>query len=196
MANALPLVPCDGCGQLADAAHISRRLRRLEWATRYRPIHIQSLLVSGISPQNDDEFFYSPQAAFQGEAGNILAAASVSTQDRTPESVQSEFQKRGLMLIHVLDCPFSTDSAPFEPRPVLEKQLSATITRIRRSLKPKRVLLISAELAPLAGKFLAADLRCPVFPSTSDTFLGSEESSESEWQAFRAALVNTHVQTA
>ena len=196
MSHTSQLLPCDGCGQLADSTHISRRLQRLEWATRFRPIHIQSLLVSGISPHGDDEFLYNPRANFQGEARNILDAAAVSSEGKSPESVISEFQKRGLMLIHILECPLSSGTSPFEARPLLEKQLAATATRIRRSLKPKRVLLISAALASLIDKLLETDLGCPVFPASKEPFLRSSTASEAERQAFRAALVSSHVQTA
>jgi len=44
------LLPCDGCGQPASAEHIARRLQRLEWATRFRPIHIQALLLAAFRP--------------------------------------------------------------------------------------------------------------------------------------------------
>lgn len=195
MPNTPQLLPCDGCGQPADSGHISRRLQRLEWATRFRPIHIQSLLVSGISPRSDDEFLYNPQAMFRGEARNILTAASILSDRRAPEAVLAEFQKNGLMLIHVLECPLSSDSSPFEARPILENQLAATITRIRRSLKPKRVLLLSSDLSPLAGKLLQSDLGCTAFPSKG-AFLASESPSGAELAEFRAALVSSYVQSA
>src|SRR5207249_10650226 len=53
--DALPILsnstdlPCDGCGQAASAEHIARRLRRLEWATRFRPVHIHTLLRGGVA---------------------------------------------------------------------------------------------------------------------------------------------------
>jgi len=46
---------CDGCGQSADAEHIARRLKRLENMTRYRPIHIQALLMGAASPAEDGD---------------------------------------------------------------------------------------------------------------------------------------------
>ena len=190
------LLPCDGCGQLADSRHISHRLQRLEWATRFRPIHIQSLLLSGISPLNNDEFLYNSGASFRGEAKKILDAVGIWQEGRDSETVLTEFQKRGLLLAHVLECPLSSELAPFEARPLLENQLAATVVRIRRSLKPKRVLLISGELMPLAGKLLHTDLGCPVFPTTGRAFLSSETPGEAEIEAFRAALVNARVQTA
>src|SRR6202030_4740136 len=67
------LLPCDGCGQLASAEHIARRLQRLEWATRFRPIHIQALLLAAAVPDADSEFLYSPAAPYTGLAGDLLA---------------------------------------------------------------------------------------------------------------------------
>src|ERR1700704_1387071 len=68
------VILCDGCGQPASSAHIARRLQRLEWATRYRPIHLHTLLLGAISPQPPAEFLYSPEEAHSGEAANLPAA--------------------------------------------------------------------------------------------------------------------------
>ena len=51
---------CDGCGQPASSEHTARRLQRLEWATRYRPIHLHTLLLGAISPADDANFLYWP----------------------------------------------------------------------------------------------------------------------------------------
>jgi hypothetical protein len=196
MAKTPQLLPCDGCGQLADSRHIARRLERLEWATRFRPIHIQTLLLSGIAPAQNDEFLYNPYGQFQGEARKLLQSFQIATEGKSAESILSEVQKRGLMLIHVLECPFSAELSPFEACPLLENQLATTVTRVRRSLKPRRVLFVSADLAPLADKLLRSDLGCPAFPSMGGTFLSGSSPSETEFQAFRAALVASHAQTA
>ncbi len=42
------------------------------------------------------------------------------------------------------------------------KRASQVLTRIRRSLKPKRVLLISELLGPLVAGLSSAELGCPV----------------------------------
>jgi hypothetical protein len=190
------LLPCDGCGQFADSRHIALRLERLEWATRFRPIHIQTLLLSGIAPAQNDEFLYNPYGQFQGESRKLLQSLQISTEGKTAESVLAEVQKRGLMLIHVLECPLSADLSPLEARPLLENQLATTVTRIRRSLKPKQVLFVSADLAPMADKLLRTDLGCPAFPSMGGAFLSGSSPSETEFQAFRAALLASHAQTA
>src|SRR2546426_1626213 len=76
-------LPCDGCGQNASTEHIARRLQRLEWATRYRPVHIHTLFLGSASPQKQEEFLYSPNGEFLGEAGGLLEAAGGSTAGQT-----------------------------------------------------------------------------------------------------------------
>ncbi len=182
------LLPCDGCGQLADSAHISRRLERLAWTTRFRPVHIQALLLAGIAPKLDFDFLYAPQSSFHGEAGIILKAIPLSTEGKSPEAVLTEFQKLGLMLTHVLECPLDENVTESREQSLLEKQLPATIARIRRSLKPKRLLLLSRELQPHSDRLRQADLAFPVLPSHTGSFLSSIPPSEDDLQTFHAAL--------
>jgi hypothetical protein len=189
------LLPCDGCGQLADSAHISRRLQRLSWSTRFRPLHIHALLLSGIAPALDSDFLYNPASEFHGEAAAILRAAQILTEGKSPEEVLAEFQKRGLMVIHILECPLQDGASSAQALALLEKQLPATLTRIRRSLKPKRILLISTNLQPLADKLRQADPGCPILPPSQGIFLPTHSPSDAELQAFRAALPSSNAQT-
>jgi hypothetical protein len=182
------LLPCDGCGQLADSAHISRRLERLAWSTRFRPLHIQTLLLSGIAPKLNADFLYAPDTRIQGEAQAILDAIPLSTSAKSAETIQAEFQKLGLMLTHVLECPLGDSVPASQMQTLLEKQLPATIARLRHSLKPKRVLLVSADLVPQAQRLHEANLQCPVFPFPAGVFLSTSEPDESSVRAFRAAL--------
>jgi hypothetical protein len=188
------LLLCDGCGQLADSAHISRRLNRLAWTTRFRPLHIQTLLLSGIAPKRDSDFLYSPNSSFHGEAATLLKAVHIATEGKPPEIILSEFQKLGLLLTHVLECPVDEGTTAEQANSHLEAEIPSTITRIRRSLKPKRVLLLSADLQPLAAKFHQADLLCTIHPQPAGSFLVSPDPTDGEFQAFRAALAisNAH----
>jgi len=186
------LLPCDGCGQLADSAHISRRLQRLAWATRFRPVHIQALLLGGISPKHDSDFLYAPGSSFQGEARTILKGVQLTTEGNSPEDVLAEFQKLGLMLTHILECPLDDGVNPSQTLDLLEKQLPATLARIRRSLKPKRVLLISSDLHHLGDQLHRTDLGCPILPSPTGAFLASSDPTESDFEAFRAALTGSN----
>jgi hypothetical protein len=152
---------CDGCGQNATPEHIARRLQRLEWTTRYRPVHIGSLLLGGISPEAEEEFLYAGR--FAGQAGLLLDAAGILPAGKSPESVLSEFQRGGFFLAHMLECPLETNAgAQHSAEALLMLRASAVMTRIRRSLKPKRVVLVSELLVPLLSRLTSAELGCPV----------------------------------
>ena len=156
-------LPCDGCGQIASAEHIARRLQRLEWTTRYRPVHIQTLFLGGSSPQKEEEFLYSPSGEFHGEAAGLLEVVGVSTAGKKAEAVHAEFQRAGFLLAHVLECPVENESVSTPALPSLMGQrLAAVAVRIRRSLKPKRVVLISMALEAILEKFVALQLGCPL----------------------------------
>jgi hypothetical protein len=163
------LLVCDGCAQSAPPEHIARRLLRLEWTTRYRPVHIGALLLGGVSPLAEEDFLY--RGKFQGEAGRLLEAVGISTPGKSPETVLSEFQRGGFFLTHVLECPLETseaEQASYES--LLAERVSQILTRIRRSLKPKRVVLISDSLAPLAARLSGAELGCPVILDNGKPF--------------------------
>jgi hypothetical protein len=165
-----PQLSCEACGQLASPEHIARRLLRLEWTTRYRPVHIQALLVSAVAPADDADFLYAPDGPFQGEAGVLLDALEISREGKPADAVLTEFQKRGLFLIHVLECPLQEipgdglGAAPAsEGGRYISEQVPATLARIRRSIKPKRVVLLSTELSPLQSRLTESQLGVPVF---------------------------------
>lgn len=159
--DALP--SCDGCGQPASPEHIARRLKRLEWATRYRPVHIQTLFFGAASPEVDAEFLYSTSTGFQGEAGALLEVSGISIAGKSADAVLVEFQRRGHFLSHVLECPW--EQATNGGRSVgdlLAQRAAAVAGRIRRSLKPKRVVLLDAATEILAAKWSSGELGCPV----------------------------------
>jgi hypothetical protein len=152
---------CDGCSQCASSEHIARRLQRLEWSTRYRPIHLHTLLLGAVSPQSSPEFLYSPEQTHSGEAANLIAAAGISTAGKSGDAILSELQRRGIYLTHVLECPLDV---PFSSAKFLNTELITRLplifTRIRRSLKPKRLAFISGSLTPLIQQFASAQLGC------------------------------------
>lgn len=154
------LILCDGCGQPASPEHIARRLQRLEWTTRYRPIHLQTLLLGAVSPNNDTEFFYSPAQAHSGEAAHLFAAAGIAQENKNADAMHSEFQRRGLFVTHVLECPMDSASDAATTESAVAERLATLFTRIRRSLKPKLMAFISGSLTPLIFKFANAQLGC------------------------------------
>ena len=162
MVNDAPL-RCDGCGQRGSPEHIARRLRRLEWATRYRPVHIQALLLGGVAPREDAEFLYAPGGEFCGEAALLLRAVGIFGDGKVSEAVQVEFQSAGLFLAHILECPWEPgDQGGADPTGLLREHLPFVASRIRRSLKPKRVMLVTEMPHEVVQDVLALDLGCPV----------------------------------
>src|ERR1700732_1581400 len=154
-------ISCDGCGQPASPEHIARRLQRLEWATRYRPIHLHTLLLGAFSPLVPAEFLYAPEEAHSGAASKLVAAAGISSAGKPAGTILAEFQRRGIYLTHVLECPLDVaSSGPDFLSNALISRLPTLFTRIRRSLKPKRLAFISRSLTPLIERFAAAPLGC------------------------------------
>jgi hypothetical protein len=175
--------PCDGCGQMASPEHMARRLQRLEWSTRYRPVHISTLFLGAFSPQEDRDFLYAPGGEFHGEAAVLLGALNIETKGRTAEVVHGDFQRAGYFVTYLLECPIENVSGSIPNTAFLMAQrLQAAAARIRRSLKPKRVVLISQTLEPVLEAVLALDLGCPIVldsgrPYTLDSWLSETAAS-------------------
>ena len=187
MTNSIAL-PCDGCGQAATAEHIARRLQRLEWTTRYRPVHVHTLLLGAFSPLRDEEFLYHSDGEFRGEAAQILEAVGISPAGKTRDAVHAEFQRAGFFLTHVLECPLEDEgNLQGGIQAALRKRLAAVATRIRRSLKPKRVMAITEELAVVLDDIVAMDLGCPVLLDHGKPFLLESENGAARLREALAA---------
>jgi hypothetical protein len=180
---------CDGCGQAASGEHIARRLRRLEWTTRYRPVHIHTLLLGAFSPHEENDFLYAPGGEFRGEAAVLLEAAGISTAGKTRDAVHAEFQRAGFFLTHVLECPMEGEKGlPMDALAALKGRLAVVATRIRRSLKPKRVMVITEQLSPLVDELFALNLACPVLLDRGKPFRLESGAEENAVQRLRDAL--------
>jgi hypothetical protein len=184
------LLRCDGCGQAASPEHVARRLRRLEWTTRYRPIHIATLLLGAVAPDADWEFLYAPEMKFEGESRSVLESAGVAIGEKASEERLTEFQRGGLLLAHVLECPVGGDE-PAVVTKLLEQRIPFVAARIRRSLKPKRVALISRLLGPLIPHFQSASLGCPLLLDGEKAFALDGEESIVAAGRLREALAST-----
>jgi len=180
---------CDGCGQAAAGEHLARRLRRLEWTTRYRPVHIHTLLLGAFSPREESDFLYAPGGEFRGEAALLLEAAGIVTAGKTRDAVLAEFQRAGFFLTHVLECPLEgKGNLPPDALAALKERLAAVATRIRRSLKPKRVMVITEELSPLMDDIFALNLGCPVLLDGGKPFRLESGAGETGVERLREAL--------
>ena len=126
-------------------------------------MHIQTLLLCAVSPREEDEFFYSPRGAFRGEAATLLDVAGIAAVGKTAEAAHAEFQRAGFFLTHILECPVEDGTGDGADLPaLLTQRLPAVAVRIRRSLKPKRVVLISRVVEPMVEKIAALELGCPL----------------------------------
>jgi len=187
------LLPCDGCGQLATDEHIAKRLARLEWMTRFRPVHISALLLSAISPGRDADFLYSPSGEFTGEAGRVLQAAGISSTEKSTEAILVEFQRRGLLLTHVLECPIESTQAK-DSSALLKARFPATLARVRRSFRPKNVVPISDLLDPLLRTASGlADTGCRIVLNGERAFSLNHHATSETISALRQALTASHV---
>ena len=183
------ILRCDGCGQVASPEHIARRLRRLEWATRYRPVHIQTLLLGGVAPRADAEFLYAPGGEFRGEGEALLRAVGIPFAGKPTEAVHAEFQGAGFFLTHVLECPLEgSPKSATNASNLMREHLPAAASRIRRSLKPKRVMLVTEMLPDVVQDILALDLGCEVALNDGAPFAFTPSGKEEEIARFRAVL--------
>jgi hypothetical protein len=182
-------LPCDGCGQIASPEHFARRLKRLEWSTRYRPVHISTLFLGAFSPVEERDFLYSPGGEFHGEAALLLNALSIANAGRAADLVHAEFQRAGFFLTHLLECPLDTGCENrANSASLLAQRLKPAAVRIRRSLKPKRVVLISLALEPVLGSMQSLDLGCPIFLDANKPYALDTSMSETAVASFRDRL--------
>jgi hypothetical protein len=141
---------CDGCGQQVNAGHVKERIERLQMATRFRPIHIQTLVIDACPPQPLSDFFYNASGAGRsGAAGEYFSelakcagdgSAKLASGAANDEAVLAEWQRRGLFLAYAVDC--AIESEP-ELTAAVANSAGTVLLRLATSYKPKSVSLLS-----------------------------------------------------
>lgn len=154
---------CDGCGAQVDDAHIRARIERLEMATRFRPIHIQVLLLGAAPPAAPEDYFY--RAAEKGTERSAGARAFFDallkctgenpSRFATESEALAEFQRRGLFFTHVVECPADTQA---EREAALVRCAPSLVKRIQFSYKPKFVAPIFSALQSIVPLLAAAEM--------------------------------------
>jgi hypothetical protein len=147
-------------------------LKRLENASRYRPIHVQALFLGAASPANAEDYLYSARDTFQGEGEILLRALHIENTGRSLEATLGDFQRRGYLLAHLIECP--QEEGTTVGTEILRRRIPATLTRIRRSFKPKRVVLLGQELAEFIPQFMGANLDAALILRNGRPFEWSE----------------------
>ena len=157
-------IRCDGCGVVATPEHLRRRVERLELATRFRPIHIDTLILYPAPPERVEDYFYRPahsrderspssRAFFDG----VLAAARINPDDgKSEETLLAEFQRAGFFVTESCECPVEDGGTSSADLPV--RMAPSVLRRMQFSYKPKHILVLSRELAPLIPIFRQAGL--------------------------------------
>lgn len=193
---------CDGCGAVAAGKHIRDRIERLEWATRFRPVHINVLLIGGSPPQRMEDYFYRPakdgaqrsteSRAFFDEL--LKAIGEVTRSDFGEEAALGDFQRRGLFLSYAVECPQDTTRAA---NTVVTALFPTLLKRIQLSYRPKSAALISEEtrsLIPLLqeagwGDRLILDNGLPFQSGTSESPAGATTSFGDRLAAAIAGII-------
>jgi hypothetical protein len=146
---------CDGCGAQVDEAHIRRRIERLELATRFRPIHIQALLLDAAPPVALNDYFYrAPGAADRSVASQMFFDEITKCVGRKPgetlheESALAEFQRRGFYLAYAVECPVES---PDQLGTAIASVAPTVVLRINASYRPKFVAPIAPALQPVVS---------------------------------------------
>jgi hypothetical protein len=142
------MLVCDGCGAQADDAHIRARIERLELATRFRPIHIQVLLIDVVPPARPEDYLYAVVADRSVRSvgsrtyfDELMKCAGFSSDAAIQEvTALAEFQRRGLFLANAIECPINASS---ESELAVGKFAQTVVQRVRGSYKPKYVALLS-----------------------------------------------------
>jgi hypothetical protein len=156
---------CDGCGAPADEAHIRQRIERLEMATRFRPIHIQTLLLADAPTSRIEDYFYRPLSEGESRSADakgffveMMKSAGIAHDVATnEEAALAEFRRRGFYLAYAVECPVST---PQELSKRIAAASSTLLKRIEFSYRPKHVVPMGAAvkaIAPVLQKSVIGD---------------------------------------
>lgn len=124
-------------------------------------MHIQTVFLGAASPCCESDFLYSLAVPKGGEAIAILAAARVAapgSTDGATEVALAEFQRKGFLLTHFAECPLDASLDGAARQTLLAGRLPAVLARLRRSLKPKRVILLGDALAGFVAALREANL--------------------------------------
>lgn len=165
-------VRCDGCTMAASPEHLRSRIARLEWASRYRPIHIATLILApGPAPAIED-FFYAPdapprEARFRALYEDLLSGCGVEGAGEEKPRALAEFQRGGFFLAHAVECPAAEEgSAEFDD--LLAHLTPTVVRRVRTSYLPKSLLVLSPRLAGVARALGEAGIEAEMLPRGGD----------------------------
>lgn len=148
------LIHCDGCTLEASPEHLRRRIARLEWASRFRPIHIATLILAPAPPAALEDYFYWPEglpgnAESRAFHEDLLAACGIAGAAEGREKALGMFQHAGFFLAEAVECPVE-DVSGIDFDSLVARLTPTVVRRVRHSYRPKSVLVLSERLAGVA----------------------------------------------
>jgi hypothetical protein len=192
-----PALRCDGCGILAGEEHLRRRTRRLEMATRFRPVHIGALLLFPAPPVRMEEFpyFTGDDSSRRGRSAfhdTLLAAAGIPV----PEAAEAEdslarLQRVGIFMAWVVECPLDELGREITPASLAKEYGAELVLRIMRSYKARFILPIGALLEVLPPALQSAELSSQPLLDAGMPFDMPEAPEGRAFRALQAALSQT-----
>jgi hypothetical protein len=147
---------CDGCGLPASPQHIAERVRRLEFSTRFRPVHIGVLFIALAPSIREEDDFYCPAKSTELadpllEALEIKSPIEKADAEWTANSGDfarlAEFQRRGYYLAYLSECPLPENEG--SAASTIARLGPTLIRRIKFNYKPKHIAPLGQELFPL-----------------------------------------------
>ena len=148
------MIACDGCGVVADDRHIRERIERLELATRFRPIHIQVLLLDVAPPARPEDYFYrvatkrsvrsTESQSYVNELISCFGTPLLGEMEEEPAF--DAFQRRGLFLAYLVECPILENA---EWARAINRAAPILLKRLQISYRPKFVAILSQPLEGL-----------------------------------------------
>jgi hypothetical protein len=160
---------CDGCGRSVSAEHWRQRIERLQWASRFRPVHIRQLIVCEAPPENPEDGLYFPGggATWKGPYRSLAEALrdvyGVPAQAGR-ETLLKTLQRNGVFVTEAVECPVEDA----ERVPLLAQRERILYDRIRLSYRPRQVLLLTEELSALPQWLLESAIPCRRLPATAE----------------------------
>ena len=157
--------------------------------TRYRPVHVGTVLLGAYSPEADSDFLYAETAEITGEGKHLLTATGINATGKRKEAILTEFQRGGFLLGYVLECalePESRNEAALAA--LLKTRMPAFLARLRRSFQPKCVASISSKLDPFLAGLTEKDLNCARLSDGGKSFALDRPAPEQGIESLRQTL--------
>jgi hypothetical protein len=160
-----PLPSCDSCGIAATQEHLLRRTTRLEFATRYRPIHIQVLALAVAPTVRLEDCFYNDATEVaersveeQEFARAMLEAAGLRRGGQPWKEMLAEFQAAGWFLAYCVECPAEEwgEEVGASDEAIAARFAPSLRLRIIHSYKPKQIVAMGPGMEAF-GQILAVD---------------------------------------